>query len=225
MIVIPALNLRDGESVQLAGAIEVARSWAAMGFARLHVTDLDAAAGRGANAAVITSLLHRIDAAIQVAGDVRTMDDVDRLLQAGAERVIVGTRAIEDASWLGDVAVQFPGRVVVSALVRDRRVATPGRRTTPRDVLSMVEDWNELPLAAVIVTVAQHDRRMRGTDLFLMEDLTEMSVHPVIAAGGITTQSELRDLEERGVSAAIVGWALATGGLDARILAEQFSQQ
>jgi len=82
-----------------------------------------------------------------------------------------------------------------------------------------------LPLAAVIVTVAQRDRQMRGTDLFLMEDLTELSVHPVIAAGGITTLPELRDLEDRGVSGAIVGWALTSGGLDARVLADQFSQQ
>lgn len=225
MIVIPALNLRDGESVQLPDAIEVARSWAAMGFGRLHVTDLDAASGRGDNAALVTSLLHSIDAEIQVGGDVHTIDEVDRLLQAGADRVVVGARAIEEASWLGDVASQFPGRVAVAALVRDRHVAMRDRRTTSRDVLSMVEDWNELPLAAVIVTVAQRGRQMRGTDLFLMEDLTELSEIPVIAAGGITTLSELRDLEERGVSAAIVGWALTTGGLDARVLADQFSQQ
>jgi len=69
----------------------------------------------------------------------------------------------------------------------------------PRDVLSVLEDWNELPLAAVIVTVAQREQQMRGTDLFLMEDVTELSVNPVIAAGGITTLSELRDLEECGV--------------------------
>lgn len=225
MIVIPALNLRNGESAQLADAIEVARSWVAMGFGRLHVTDLDAASGRGNNAAVITSLLHSIDAEIQVGGDVRTVDEVDRLISAGADGVVVGARAIEETSWLDDVASQFPGRVAVAALVRDRHITTRDRRTMARDVLSTVEDWNELPLASVIVTVAQRDRQMRGTDLFLMEDLTEMSTNPVIAAGGITTVSELRDLEERGVSAAIVGWALTTGALDARVLAEQFSQQ
>ncbi|HTL96890.1 MAG TPA: HisA/HisF-related TIM barrel protein [Gemmatimonadaceae bacterium] len=237
MIVIPAVNLRDGacvhpaggardgESVQLADAIEVARSWAAIGFGRLHVTDLDAASRRGDNAAVILSLLHSIDVEIQVRGDVRTIDEVDRLLQAGADRVVVGARAIEEASWLGDVAFQFPGRVAVAVLVRDRRVTTRDRSTMPRDVLSMIDDWNELPLAAVIVTVAQRDRHMRGTDLFLMEDLTELSVHPVIAAGGIATLPELRDLEERGVSGAIVGGALTSGGLDARVLADQFSQQ
>ena len=225
MIVIPALNLRDGASVQLTDPIDAARAWTAIGFSRLHVTDLDAASGRGDNATIITSLLHSVDAAVQVGGDVRTIEEVDRLLQAGADRVIVGARALEAVSWLGDVALQYPGRVAVAALVRDRRVATRDRRTMPRDVLSVLEDWNELPLAAVIVTVAQRERQMRGTDLFLMEDVTELSVNPVIAAGGITTLSELRDLEECGVSAAIVGWALTTGGLDARILADQFPSQ
>lgn len=223
MIVIPALNLRDGASVQHADPIEVATAWTAMGFSRLHVTDLDAASGRGDNSAVITSLLHSVDAVVQVGGDVHTIEEVNRLLQAGADRVIVGARALEEASWLEDVASQFPSRVAVAALVRDRRVATRDRRSMPRDVLSVVEDWNELPLGAVIVTVALRDRHTRGSDLFLMEDLTELSINPVIAAGGITTLSELRDLEERGVSAAIVGWALTTGALDARILADEFS--
>src|SRR4029079_8293298 len=136
LIVIPALNLRDGASVQLADPIDLARSWTAMGFGRLHVTDLDAASGRGDNAAVITSLLHSVDAAVQVGGDVRTIDEVDRLLQAGADPVMVGARACEAASGLGDVASQYPGRVVVAALVRDRRVATRDRRTMSRDVLS-----------------------------------------------------------------------------------------
>ncbi len=238
MIVIPAIDVRDGAGVRPAGglrhgerlervdALDVALSWTAHGFSTLHVTDLDEAAGRGNNTAVVDTLLHRVEAAIQVGGDVRTTTEVDRHLQAGAERVVVGARAIEDLQWLGDVASQVPGRVSVAALVRDRRVVTRDRgRALPRDVLSIVEDLNELPLAAVIVTVAQRDRQIDGTDLFLMEDLTEVSVHPVIAAGGITTMTELRDLEERGISAAIVGWALYTGRLDPRVLADEFAMR
>ena len=236
MIVIPAIDVREGAGVQPAGglrhgerlervdALDIAQSWTALGFSSLHVTDLDAAAGRGDNTAVVDTLLHRVDAAIQVSGDVRTMTDVDRLLQAGADRVVVGARAIEDLQWLGDVASQVPGRIAVATLIRDRHVVTRDRgRALPRDILSIVEDLNELPVAAVIVTVAQRDRRIEGTDLFLMEDLTELSVHPVIAAGGITTMTELRDLEERDVSAAIVGWALYTGRLDSRVLADEFA--
>lgn len=236
MIVIPAIDLRDGAGLQPAGgvrhgeavervdALDVANLWTALGFSRLHLTDLDAAAGRGENTPVIDKVLHRVDAAIQVGGDMRTMHEVEHYLQAGADRVVVGARGIEDPQWLGDVAGQVPGRVAVAMLVRDRRLVTRDRsRARQRDVLSITEDLNELPLAAVIVTVEQRDRRIEGTDLFLIEDLTEMSEHPVIAAGGITTMNELRDLDERGVSAAIVGWALYTGRLDARVLADEFA--
>lgn len=236
VIVIPAIDVRDGAGVQPAGglrhgerlervdALDLAVSWLTLGFNRLHVTDLDEAAGRGDNTPIIDALLHRVEAAIQVSGDVRTATEVDRHLQAGADRVVVGARAIEDLQWLADVAGQAPGRIAIATLVRDRHVVTRDRgRSLPRDILSIVEDLNELPVAAVIVTVAQRDRRVEGTDLFLMEDLTELSVHPVIAAGGITTMTELRDLDERGVSATIVGWALYTGRLDARVLADEFA--
>lgn len=238
VIVIPAIDLRDGTGVQRANdarhgdaiehvdALAIAQTWTDLGFSRLHVTDLDAASGRGDNTSVIDTLLHRVDAAIQVGGDVRTTQEVDRHLQAGADRVVIGAWGIENLHWLSDVAGQLPGRLAVAALVRDRRIRTRDRgRALPRDVLSIIEDLNELPLAAVIVTVAQRDRRIEGTDLFLMEDLTEMSDHPVIAAGGITMMGELRDLEERGVSAAIVGWALYTERLDGRALVDEFSMR
>lgn len=238
MIVIPAIDLRDGAGVQPAGgvrhgqpvervdALDVANSFTAVGFSRLHLTDLDAAAGRGENTSVIDRVLHRVDAAIQVGGDVRSTHEIERYLNAGADRVVVGAHAIDGFHRLADAAADAPGRVAVAMLVRDRHVVTRDRgRAQPRDVLSIAEDLNELPLAAVIVTVEQRDRRIEGTDLFLMEDLTELSVHPVIAAGGITTMSELRDLEERGVSAAIVGWALDTERLDARVLADEFATQ
>lgn len=236
MIVIPALNLRDGASVRpengtrdvdaahAADAIALARSWAGLGFSRIHITDLDAASGRGDNARLIASLLSNIEAPVQVGGDVRTLEEIDRLLQAGADRVVIGVQAIEDGRWLADAAAQFPGRVAPGVLVRDRHVVTRDRTVMARDFLSVIEDWNELPLAAVIVTVAQRHRHVRGSDLFLMEDLTDVSLNPVIAAGGITTLSELRDLEERGVSATIVGWALSARRLDARVLAEEFPQ-
>jgi phosphoribosylformimino-5-aminoimidazole carboxamide ribotide isomerase len=112
----------------------------------------------------------------------------------------------------------------VAADVRDRRVVTRGwARTTPRNVLAVIEDLNELPLAALLVTAVHREGRLAGTDLFLMEDATEISTHPVIASGGITAVRELRELEERGVSAAVVGMALYMGLLDASSVVEEFS--
>lgn len=238
MIVVPAIDLRDGKCVQLEGGrydqerlrfddpLEMARRWVRAGFRQLHVVDLDATTGHGRNDGLVHDILREIDADIQVGGGIRESVEIDRLIAAGADRVIVGTRAIEEPAWLEDVAEQYPHRLVVAADVRDRRVVTRGwSRTLPRDILGVIEDLNELPLAGVLVTAVHREGRMAGTDLFLMEDVAEASTHPIVASGGITTLRELRNLDERGVAAAVVGMALYTGVLDVRAVSEEFSEQ
>ena len=122
------------------------------------------------------------------------------------------------------VLEEFSGQLIVAADVRGRQVVTHGwSRTRGRDVLSYIEELNELPLAGVLVTAVHLEGQMQGTDLFLMEDVVESSVHPVIASGGIATPGDLSNLAERGVSAAVVGMALYTGALDARATAEEYS--
>jgi phosphoribosylformimino-5-aminoimidazole carboxamide ribotide isomerase len=122
------------------------------------------------------------------------------------------------------MAEAFPGQLVAAADVRGRAIVTHGwSRTRGRDVLSSIDELNDLPLAAVLVTAVHLEGQMRGTDLFLMEDVVESSLHPVIASGGIASTLDLQNLAERGVSAAVVGMALYTGALDARAVAEEFS--
>jgi phosphoribosylformimino-5-aminoimidazole carboxamide ribotide isomerase len=237
VIVIPAVDLRDGTCVQLVGGqpeqemlrldnpVEVAQSWARLGFDWLHVVDLDAAMGQGDNVELVHEILRDVDAEIQVGGGIRQTEDIDRLLDQGAKRVVVGTRALEEPGWLEEIATAFPGELVVAADVRERRVVTRGwARTLTRDVLSVVEELNELPLAGVLVTAVHREGKLGGTDLFLMEDVAEASTHPVIASGGITTLAELRGLAEGGVLAAVVGMALYTGALDARMVVEEFAE-
>ena len=236
MIVIPAVDLRAGKCVQLVGGsydqeslrldnpAEVARGWALLGFPRIHLVDLDAATGRGSNAELVREILRDVDASIQVGGGVRTSDDIERLLDQGADRVVIGTRALTEPWWLEEMAGVFPGQLIVAADVHGRQVVTHGwSRRLARDVLSYLEELNELPLAGVLVTAVHLEGRLQGTDLFLMEDVVECSVHPVTASGGISTPGDLRDLDERGISAAVVGMALYTGALDARTLAEEYT--
>ncbi|HET7620997.1 MAG TPA: 1-(5-phosphoribosyl)-5-[(5-phosphoribosylamino)methylideneamino] imidazole-4-carboxamide isomerase [Gemmatimonadaceae bacterium] len=236
MIVIPAVDLRAGRCVQLVGGsydneslslddpVDVARGWTRQGFQRLHLVDLDAATGRGSNAELVREIMRDVEAVFQVGGGVRESDDIERLLGEGASQVVIGTRALTDSWWLQEVTASFPGRLVVAADVRGRKVVTHGwSRTGGRDVLSFIDELNELPLASVLVTAVHLEGQMRGADLFLMEDVVESSVHPVIASGGIASTNDLRNLAERGVSAAVVGMALYTGALDARAVAEEFS--
>jgi phosphoribosylformimino-5-aminoimidazole carboxamide ribotide isomerase len=235
MIAVPAVDLREGAVVQLVGGryeqeqvrlgdpVGVARHWEAFGFRQLHVVDLDAATGRGSNAQVVRDILAEETMSVQVGGGVRDADAIERLLDDGAERVVVGTRAIEEYAWLEEMAERFPGHLVVAADVRERRVVTRGwNHTLPKDVLDAVEELNGLPLAALLVTAVHKEGQLQGTDLPLMEDVAEASRFPVYASGGITTLNDLRSLDERGVYGAVIGMAIYTGVIDPRVLAEEF---
>ena len=237
MIAIPAVDLRDGACVQLVGGsysqervrlehpVEVARSWEHFGFSRLHVVDLDAATGRGSNLAIVRSLLMDASVPMQVGGGIRSSELVEELLEAGASRVIVGTRAIEDSDWIAELAGRHPGEIVVACDVRDRRVTAHGwSRTLPLDVLDVVEELNSLALGGLLVTAVHREGQLQGTDLPLMEDVVEASVFPVHASGGITTMEDLRALEHRGVAGCVIGMALYTGALDPVMVAGEFGE-
>jgi len=237
MIAIPALDLRDNACVQLVGGsyeqesvriedpVRVAMRFRDYGFRYLHLVDLDAATERGSNAEVVRRILGFDDIQVQVGGGIRTIGQITEALENGASRVIVGTRAIEDQSWLCVAASRFPGTIVVAADVRDRQVLTHGwTRETRVSVLDFMNALNALALAGVLVTAVHREGMMQGTDLQLMDDVVDASAFPVYAAGGINGMRDLSELAERGVSAAIIGMALYTGALDPRKIAEEFAE-
>lgn len=236
MIAIPAVDIREGACVQLVGGeydkervrrpdpVEVAREWAAFGFRRLHLVDLDAATGRGTNHAAIRGILSEAIAEVQVGGGVREAERLDELLDDGADWIVVGTRAIEEPDWLAEIAEAHPGRVIVAADVRERNVVTRGwSKSTKLRIDDVVEELNLLPLAGLLVTAVHREGQMQGTDLPLMESVAEASRFPVFASGGIATIDDLRALEHRGAAGAVIGMALYTGALDPRAVAEEFA--
>lgn len=235
MIAIPAVDIRDGACVQLVGgsyAAErirlddppaVAREWIRLGFRRLHVVDLDAATGAGSNQGSVDAILRERTGPVQVGGGVRTTERVRGLVEAGASNVVVGTRAVEDPDWLAKLAEEYPGTIIVAADVRERDVVTRGWTCTlTQNVLDVVTALNMLPLAGLLVTAVHVEGQMRGADLALMQDVIERTDLPVIASGGVATLSDLHALERCGVAAAVIGMALYTGALDARLIAQEF---
>src|SRR3982751_2118450 len=134
MIAISALDLKLGACVQLAPGsydkeliripdpVGVALAWRQYGFRHLHVVDLDAVAARGNNAGQVQSILDATDAEVQIGGGIRSRDAIERSLSDGAQRVVIGTRALEDPDWLAEMSAIFPGSIVVAADVRDRKV-------------------------------------------------------------------------------------------------------
>jgi phosphoribosylformimino-5-aminoimidazole carboxamide ribotide isomerase len=240
--VIPAIDLREGACVQLVGGlytteririadpIAVAERWTRLGFSRIHVVDLDAATGRGSNRAIVREILNATDAKVQCGGGVRDLDTIDELLSAGASEVVLGTRAVEDRAWLEEAVARYPDRIIVAADTSSGRVVTQGwSKTDSRDVIAFIEGLCEsgnakrLPLAAVLVTAVDREGRMQGPDLALIREITARVSIPIQASGGVRDVDDIRALADAGASAAIIGMALYTGGLDPQTIIEEMS--
>lgn len=236
MRALPAIDLREGACVQLVGGsyeaervrlpdpLLVAQRWAAAGLTSLHIVDLDAALGRGSNTPVIAALARQPGLELQVGGGVRALAAIERLFELGVQRVVVGTRAVEDAPWLEAMAARFPRQLVVAADVRGTSVVTQGwTKTSPLTIDALLQRLADLPLAGVLVTAVHVEGQLQGIDAALMRGVCAAATMPIIASGGITTMEDLRQLRELGAHAAVIGMALYTGRLDANALAQEFT--
>lgn len=237
MIAIPALDLRDGACVQLAvgsydqeviripDVLGVELAWRQYGFHHLHVIDLDAISGRGSNTELIRTILSRTEGEIQVGGGLKTREAIQHLLIEGAQRVVIGSRALEDPDWLAEMSGLFPSSIIVAADVRDRKVLAQGwARARPMLVLDLIDELNRLPLAGLILTASHYEDVTGGSHLALLEDAAEVADFPLLAAGAFASINDLRAISDRGVSAAIIGMALYAGSMDPRIVAEEFAE-
>jgi len=215
----------DEEVIRIPDPVGVAVAWRQYGFRHLHLVDLDAVAGRGNNAVEIQAILTATDVEVQVGGGIKSRESIHQFLADGAQRVIIGTQALEDPDWLVEMSTDFPGCIIVAADVRDRKVLSHGwTRIQPMLVLDLVEDLNGLPLAGVLVTAVHREEAMRGTDLPLMEDVAEAAEFPVFASGGLGNIGDLRALADRGVAAAVIGMGLYSGAMDPWAVADEFAE-
>lgn len=234
MIAIPAIDLRDGCCVQLVGGsyddervrlpdpVAAAERWIDAGFRRLHVVDLDAATGRGSNIGVVERLL-ALGADIQVGGGIRTTALAERLVCAGATRLVVGTRAFDDTEWLASLAERWPDRVIVAADTRRGAIATHGwTMTGERAATDAISGLTALPLAGFLVTAIDREGQLAGPDLELIANAVRASTRPIVASGGIGAMHDLVALEHSGAAAAVIGMALYCGALDASAVAREF---
>lgn len=226
MIAVAAIDLMDGRAVQLVQGdpgtvrisqpdpVAVARRWVEAGFCRLHLVDLDAALGHGENGYLARAVIDAVDVPVQIGGGIRDEAAAVAWLAAGADRVIVGTRAVTDPEWGRALARERPQRLVVAADVRGRQVVTHGWTAAsglPLD--DLLAAYADAPLAGVLVTDVGREGQLRGVDAGLLAAAAAASSHPLIAAGSITDPGDMEALAAAGVAEAVVGMALYTGTL------------
>jgi len=235
MIAVPAIDIRGGRCVQLragdpadervslADPIAVARRWWKAGFSSLHIVDLDAALGSGDNDDLIDELVSSTAADTQVGGGIRSKARVEALFSAGADRVIVGTRALEEAGWLNGVSRAYPKQVVLAADVKDGKVLRRGwQESTDLTAHELFSETRRLPLAGVLCTDVSREGRMEGIASWTVRPLIQTCPHPLWVSGGITTLQDLRTLKGWGAKGAVLGMALYTDTIDHAAVAREF---
>jgi phosphoribosylformimino-5-aminoimidazole carboxamide ribotide isomerase len=236
MIVIPVLEIRNGvcSTLPADGAFQglpaddpvaIAQAWGTIGFTRLHVVDHDALSGIGSNASLVDDVSRDSGLEIQANGGVQTSDGIQRLLDGGASRVVVGTRGIAEPEWFASIVESNPGVVILEVAIRDRKVVVRGWvRRLQTDIVDIAESLDGLPIAGLLVSASQSDGIRAVTELSLLEDIAEACEFPVLAAGGISSLSDLRALEHRGIAAAVMTADTFTGEIDGRWVAREFSE-
>jgi phosphoribosylformimino-5-aminoimidazole carboxamide ribotide isomerase len=236
VIAYAALDLRGGRVVQLVGGrveaeqislpdpVAIAKQWENAGFRALHVVDLDAALGTGSNRTHVEAIIAAVSIPVQVGGGIRDDAAVEGMLAAGAARVIVGTRAIEDDEWRVALTSRHADRIVIAADVRDGNLVTRGWQsaTTLRGE-TFVASLNSEPLAGVLVTDVSREGQMSGIDEALFARLVQVTTHPLIAAGGIRDVVDLELLAAAGVRGAVLGMALYRGAVDLDQVTTEFA--
>jgi phosphoribosylformimino-5-aminoimidazole carboxamide ribotide isomerase len=227
----PAIDLKDGVCVRLLrGEMKTATSFnddpadqalrfAAMGFEHLHVVDLNGAfEGESVNHNAVAAILDAMRSPVQLGGGIRSLPQIERWLDAGIARVILGTAAVRDPQLVKDAARIFPGQVAVGIDARDGRVAVQGwAETTEMQALDLAKAFEGCGVAALIVTDISRDGLKTGVNLDLTGAMADAVSIPVIASGGLKSVYDitaLRNRKGRPIEGAILGRALYDGDID-----------
>ena len=236
MLLIPAIDLKDGRCVRLRQGdmndetvfsedpAEMAARWVEQGARRLHLVDLNGAiAGKPKNEAAIRAIVDAVGARVpvQLGGGIRDLDTIERYLDDGISYVIIGTAAVKNPGFLHDACGAFPGQIIVGLDARDGKVATDGwSKLTGHDVLDLAKKFEGYGVEAIIYTDIGRDGMLTGVNIEATVRLARELRVPVIASGGLASIEDVEKLcavEDEGVEGAILGRALYEGKLDFRL--------
>ena len=231
MEVIPAIDLRLGLCVRLFQGdyqqetvfsdepVSVALAWQEQGAPRLHLVDLDGAAGGvPVNLEVITSIIHNLTIPVQIGGGIRDLATAESLLSAGADRVVIGTAAVENPSLVEDLCQKHGSqRVVIAVDAKDGLVAIKGwLESTEVKAQDLVEQMASLGVRRILYTDISRDGTLTEPNFEANADLVRTTDMAVLASGGIATLDHVRRLVDTGAEGAILGRALYTEAFSLR---------
>jgi phosphoribosylformimino-5-aminoimidazole carboxamide ribotide isomerase len=233
MLIIPAIDLKDGRCVRLQQGdmdsatvfsddpVAMARNWAGQGARRLHIVDLNGAiAGKPKNEKVIRDMIAAVGDTlpIQLGGGIRDLDTIESYIDAGVAYVIIGTAAVKNPGFLHDACYAFPGHIIVGLDAKDGKVAVEGwSKMTGHDVIDLGKKFEDYGVEALVYTDIGRDGMLTGVNIEATLKLAQAIRIPIIASGGLSNIKDVQavcKLVPEGIVGAIAGRALYEGKLD-----------
>lgn len=232
MLLIPAIDLKGGQCVRLRQGrmdddtvfsddpVAMARRWVEEGARRLHLVDLDGAvSGRPVNIGVIREIARTFpDLPIQVGGGIRDEETIEGYLDAGVRYVIIGTAAVNEPHFVADMAIAYPGHIIVGLDAKEGKVAIDGwSKLSHHDVIDIAQHFERDGVEAIIYTDINRDGMLSGVNVEATVKLARSITIPVIASGGISNIDDIHALgavAEEGIMGAILGRSLYEGTVD-----------
>lgn len=228
MLIFPAIDLYEGKAVRLYKGdyaqmtvyseqpLEVAQCFEEAGAGWIHMVDLEGAkSGETPNLQTVAAVAAQTGLKVEVGGGIRSMDVIERYLDAGVERVILGTAAVTDRAFLENACACHHEHVAVGVDIRDGKVAIRGwTEKSGLDAFDFCRDLQQLGVETIICTDISRDGAMRGTNLGLYRELQSMFRMNIIASGGVSSLEDVKELRAMGLYGAIIGKAYYTGAVD-----------
>ncbi|MDP1519586.1 1-(5-phosphoribosyl)-5-[(5-phosphoribosylamino)methylideneamino]imidazole-4-carboxamide isomerase [Porticoccus litoralis] len=232
MLIIPAIDLKDGQCVRLrqgrmedstvfsGDPVDMASRWVDAGARRLHLVDLNGAfAGEPVNGDVVTAIARAYpDLPIQIGGGIRNAETIEAYLKAGVNYVIIGTKAVKEPEFVTEMCKQFPGHIIVGIDAKQGMVATDGwAEVTEVKATDLAKRFEADGVSAIVYTDIDRDGMMQGVNVEATVNMARASSIPVIASGGITNMDDivaLNAVADQGILGAITGRAIYEGTLD-----------
>ena len=199
------------QQIVIPDPVSVAEMWIGKGADYLHLVDLDAAFGKESNIPVFKRIIEELGVPAEIGGGIRSTETVDELVSAGADRVVVGTKAVKEPEWLAEIADRHPGRIVLSMDTKGGSIAIKGwQESASRTVDEMFDIIRDMPLAGVLNTNVDVEGQRKGIDEAQARDFISRCPCPVIASGGVTSEEDAHILADAGAEGSVIGLALYT---------------